>query len=44
MALVCFRPSAIHGIGGFAKTDIAAGTRVIEYVGEKITKAESLRR
>ena len=43
-ALVCFRPSAIHGIGGFAKADIAAGTRVIEYVGEKITKAESLRR
>jgi SET domain-containing protein len=43
-ALVCFRPSAIHGIGGFAKADIAAGMRVIEYVGEKITKAESLRR
>jgi len=43
-ALVCFRPSAIHGIGGFAKADIAAGTRVIEYIGEKITKAESLRR
>jgi hypothetical protein len=43
-ALVRFRPSAIHGVGGFAKTDIAAGTRVIEYVGEKITKAESLRR
>ncbi len=44
MALVCFRPSAIHGIGGFAKADMTAGTRVIEYVGEKITKAESLRR
>ena len=43
-ALVYFRPSAIHGVGGFAKADIAAGTRVIEYVGEKITKAESLRR
>jgi SET domain-containing protein len=43
-ALVCFRPSAIHGVGGFAKADIAAGTRTIEYVGEKITKAESLRR
>jgi len=43
-ALVCFCPSAIHGIGGFAKADIAAGTRVIKYVGEKITKAESLRR
>ncbi|MGB8370821.1 MAG: SET domain-containing protein-lysine N-methyltransferase [Verrucomicrobiia bacterium] len=43
-ALVCLRPSAIHGAGGFAKADIAAGTRVIEYVGEKITKTESLRR
>jgi hypothetical protein len=43
-ALICFRQSAIHGIGGFAKADIAAGTRVIEYIGEKITKAESLRR
>jgi len=43
-ALVYFHPSAIHGIGGFAKANIAASTRVIEYVGEKITKAESLRR
>ena len=43
-ALVCFRQSAIHGIGGFAKADIVAGTRVIEYIGETITKAESLRR
>ena len=43
-ALVCFHESVIHGTGGFAKLDIAAGTRVIEYVGEKITKAESLRR
>ena len=44
MALVCLRQSAIHGVGGFAKAGIAAGTRVIEYIGEKITKAESLRR
>jgi hypothetical protein len=43
-ALICLRPSAIHGTGGFARTAIPAGTRVIEYVGEKITKAESLRR
>jgi SET domain-containing protein len=43
-ALVSFRPSAIHGIGGFAKADIAAGTRIIEYIGETITKAESLHR
>jgi SET domain-containing protein len=42
--LVCFCESAIHGTGGFAKTDIAAGTWVIEYTGEKITKDESLRR
>jgi uncharacterized protein len=41
-ALVCFHRSAIHGIGGFAKVDIAAGTRVIEYIGERITKGESL--
>ena len=43
-ALVCFRESAIHGTGGFAKTDVVAGTRVVEYVGERITKDESLRR
>ncbi len=43
-ALVCFRESAIHATGGFAKTDIAAGTRVIEYTGERITKADSLLR
>ena len=42
--MIYFRPSAIHGVGGFAKADIAAGTRVIEYVGETITKTESLRR
>ena len=41
---VVFKASAIHGTGGFARTAIAAGTRVIEYVGEKITKQESLRR
>lgn len=38
------RRSLIHGSGGFARTRIPAGTRVIEYVGEKINKAESLRR
>ena len=43
-ALVCFRASAIHGTGGFAKMDLAAGTQVIEYTGEIITKEESLRR
>ena len=43
-ALIYFRPSTIHGVGGFAKADIAAGTHVIEYVGEKITKTELLHR
>ena len=41
---VVFEPSPIHGLGGFARHDIPAGTRVIEYVGEKITKRESLAR
>lgn len=39
-----FRRSAIHGTGGFARRDIAGRTPVIEYTGEKITKAESLLR
>ncbi len=37
-------PSKIHGGGLYAKKDIPAGTRVIEYVGERITKRESERR
>lgn len=41
---VQFRASTIHGMGCFATTRIAEGTRLIEYVGEKITKKESLRR
>jgi len=36
-------PSPIHGQGGFAPRFIAKGTRVLEYAGERITKAESLR-
>ena len=40
---LAFKASPIHGIGGFASIDIPAGTRVIEYVGRKINKAESLR-
>src|SRR5512134_3557524 len=43
-SVVDFRGSAIDRLGGFARTDIPAGAQVIEYVGEKITKAESLRR
>lgn len=36
--------SKIHGGGLYAAKPIPAGTRVIEYVGERITKAEALRR
>ena len=36
--------SPIHGRGVFATTMLPANQRLIEYVGEKITKAESLRR
>src|SRR5882672_5577207 len=39
--LIQFRRSRIHGTGGYARTNIAKGTRLIEYVGKKITKAES---
>ena len=38
------KPSAIHGAGVFARADIAAETHVIEYIGERISKDESLRR
>ncbi len=41
---IAVKESSIHSIGIFAKKNILAGTRVIEYVGEKITKAESDRR
>ncbi len=36
--------SGIHGKGVFARKNISSGTPIIEYVGEKITKAESDRR
>jgi uncharacterized protein len=39
-----FKRSTIHGTGGFARRDISRGTRLIEYVGLKISKAESLAR
>lgn len=38
------RRSAIHQRGIFARVDIPQGTAIIEYTGEKITKAESERR
>ena len=36
--------SAIHGRGAYAAALIPDGTRVIEYTGERITKAEARRR
>lgn len=42
--LIAFRNSPIHGVGGFARINIRAGTRLIEYLGEKIDKPESARR
>jgi len=42
--LVVFRPSSTHGLGGFARTEIANNTRVLEYLGERIDKQESVRR
>ena len=39
-----FKQSQIHGLGGFANTNIPKGTRAIEYLGEKIDKQESVRR
>ncbi len=41
---IVVRNSKIHGRGVFAKINIPKGTRIIEYVGEKITKAEAERR
>ena len=41
---IIFRPSPIAGMGGFARVAIPAGQRIIEYVGERIPKAESNRR
>ena len=38
------RPSTIEGAGAFAANTIPRGTRLLEYGGERITKAESLRR
>ncbi|HEX3799515.1 MAG TPA: SET domain-containing protein-lysine N-methyltransferase [Verrucomicrobiae bacterium] len=38
-----FNNSAIHGTGGFARAAIPSGTQLIEYLGRKIDKTESLR-
>ena len=42
--LLLFKTSPIHGTGGFATTAIRKGTRILEYLGERISKSESLRR
>lgn len=42
--LVVYRTSGIHGTGGFARADISSGTNVAKYVGERISKRESLLR
>jgi len=38
------RRSPIHGLGGFARTDIPKGRRIIEYAGERINNKEADRR
>ena len=38
------KKSTVHGTGIFAKIKISKGTRIIEYVGERITKTEAERR
>ncbi len=39
--LYTIKNSKLHGKGLFAKQNIKAGTNVVEYIGEKITKAQS---
>lgn len=43
-ATLRLRRSVLHGVGVFARDFIPAGERVLEYVGERITKAEAKRR
>lgn len=38
------RKSSIHNYGIFAKKNIKKNTKIIEYIGEKVTKAEGDRR
>jgi uncharacterized protein len=41
---IMHRRSAIHGRGVYARQPIPEGTRIVEYIGERITKPEALRR
>ncbi len=43
-SLIAHRRSAIHGQGVFARGAISDGARIVEYTGERITKAEAKRR
>ena len=43
-ALFEIRPSSIHGLGAFASRKIRKTTRIIEYLGERITHEEADRR
>ena len=38
------KKSKVHGIGVFATTNISKNTKIIQYIGEKVTKAEGDRR
>ncbi len=42
--LIEVRPSSLHGLGVFALRRIPRGTRVIEYLGERISHEEADRR
>jgi SET domain-containing protein len=44
MTKVTLKSSSIHNVGIFADDNIAQGTRIIEYVGEKITAKQAERR
>ena len=44
MEYIKVKKSGIHNRGVFARSHITKGTRIIEYVGEKVTKAEADRR
>ena len=44
LELLDLRTSGIDGRGMFARTEIFAGDRIIEYTGERISKEESIRR
>ena len=38
------RTSALHGLGVFARRRISRGTRILEYLGERVSHAEADRR